>query len=123
MEWKEILITIISVIVTGLAGWITTLVTTWINSKIKDKKLAAHAQAVYEIVAGAVQAVFQSFVDVLKKEGKFDEEKQREAKEKAMAIIKSQLSDELRKYIVDNFGDLEEYLKNMIESIIYNIKR
>lgn len=123
MEWKEILITVVSIIATGLAGWLTTMVTSWISTKIKDKKLAEHATAVWTIVSNAVQAVFQSFVEVLKEKGEFNEEKQKEAKQKAVDIIKAQLSDELRKYIVDNFGDLEEFINMKIEAVIYELKR
>ena len=123
MDWKEILITVVSIIATGLAGWLTTMVTSWISTKIKDKKLAEHATAVWTIVSNAVQAVFQSFVEVLKEKGEFNEEKQKEAKQKAVDIIKAQLSDELRKYIVDNFGDLEEFINMKIEAVIYELKR
>ena len=61
--------------------------------------------------------------DTLKKEGKFDEAAQKEAKEKAYAIITGQLTEELRKYITDNFGDMKEYLMNQIEAMIYNLKK
>ena len=114
---------IIGTIGTGLATWLTSFVVGWLNQKIKDKKLARWSTEVFQIVMGAVQTVFQEFVDVLKKNGKFDEAAQKEAKERAYKIITSQLTPELRKYIEENFGDIKEYLLNQIEAMIYQLKK
>ena len=40
-----------------------------------------------------------------------------------MNMIKSQLAPELINYITTNFGDLESYLKTLIESTIYTLKK
>lgn len=114
---------IIGTIGTGLATWLTTFVVGLLNQKIKDKKLARWSSELFQIIMSAVQTVFQEFVDVLKKEGKFTPEAQAEAKERAYKIITSQLTSELRSYIEDNFGDMREYLMNQIESMIYQLKR
>lgn len=114
---------IIGTIGTGLATWLTSFVVGWLNQKIKDKKLARWSTEVFQIVMSAVQTVFQEFVDVLKKNGKFDEAAQKEAKERAYKIITSQLTPELRKYIEENFGDIKEYLLNQIEAMIYQLKK
>ena len=71
----------------------------------------------------AVQAVFQSFVDTMKKSGQWNAEAAAEAKERAYNIIMSQLTAELKAYITDNFGDMKEYLMNQIEAMIYNLKK
>lgn len=78
------------------------------NTKIKDQTLVNHLSAITQIVTDAVMNVFQSFVETLKRNGTFDEAAQKEAKEKAMAIVESQLTGELRKYIADNYGDVQE---------------
>ena len=108
---------------TALATWLTTYIVGLLNQKIKDKKLARWASELWQIIMTAVQTVFQSFVDTLKKEGKFDENAQKEAKERAYNIIVSQLTPELSKYIKENFGDMKEYLMNQIEAMIYNLKK
>lgn len=113
---------VIGTIVTGLATWLTTMIIAWLNSKIKDKKLAGWSTAVTAIIMGAVQSVFQTYVEALKKEGKFTEAEQRIANEKALSIIKSQLTDELIKYITENFEDMEVFLKEQIEAMIYQLK-
>lgn len=122
VEFKEIILGVLGTLAAGLATWLTTVIVTWLNKKIKDKQLATWATAVTTIVLNAVQAVFQSFVDALKKDGKFDKAKQEEAKERALEIIKAQLTDELKKYIMDNFGDLDVFLNEKVEAIIYQLK-
>ena len=92
---------IIGTIGTGLATWLTAFVVSWLNQKIKDKKLARWASEVSMIIFNAVQCVFQEFVDSMKKAGKFDEAAAKEAKARALAIIKGQLTEELRAYITD----------------------
>ena len=122
-QFYTILWSILGVLGTGLASWLVVVVTNFFNQKIKDKKLARWASELFQIIMNAVQAVFQEFVDTLKKQGKFDEAAQKEAKERAYKIIVAQLTPELRDYITSNFGDMQEYLMNQIEAMIYNLKK
>lgn len=119
---KDVIWPIVVTVGTGLATWLTTMIVAWLNSKIKNNKLAMWSTAVTKIIMGAVQSVFQTYVEALKKEGKFTEAEQRIANEKALSIIKSQLTDELIKYIKENFGDMEVFLKEQIEAMIYQLK-
>ena len=121
-ELTTILWGALGTIITAFIGWLSTTAIMWLNSKIKDQKLARWSTAVAQIIFNAVQTIQQTVVDDLKKAGKFDAQAAIQAKEKAIAIIKGQLTDELRTYIVDNFGDLEEYLMNQVEAIICQLK-
>ena len=114
---------IIGTIGAGLATWLTTYIVGLLNQKIKDKKLARWSSELLQIIMSAVQTVFQEFVDTMKKAGKFDEAAQKEAKERALNIIMSQLTPELTKYIQDNFGEMKDYLMNQIEAMIYQLKK
>ena len=122
-QFYTILWSVVGVLATGLASWVVVVVTNFFNQKIKDRKAAKWASDLFQIIMGAVQSVFQSFVDTLKKNGQFDEAAQKEAKERAYRIIAGQLTQELREYIEANFGDMREYLMNQIESAIYSLKR
>lgn len=113
----------IGLIVTGLASWLVTVLIAFFNSKIKDKKVAKFMSDITTIVFDAVSCVFQTFVDTLKKAGKFDKEAQEEAKQKAFTIIMTQLTPELQEYITSNFGDIQTYIMNRIESAIYSLKK
>ncbi len=121
-ELMQVIWMIVGTVGTGLATWLTTVIITWLNSKIKNNKLAMWSTAVTKIIMEAVQSVFQTYVEALKKEGKFTEAEQRIANEKALSIIKLQLTDELKKYIKENFGDMEVFLKEQIEAMIYQLK-
>ena len=120
---KDILLSACSIVVTGLLGWGVTVLTSWLNTKIKDKKLASYLTRITQITTDAVECVFQSFVETLKNNDKFDQNAQKEAKDKALEIINSQLTDELKDFIVDNYGDIQKWLLNKIESVIYQLKK
>lgn len=122
-QFYVILWSAVGVIVSGLTTWLTTYIVGLLNQKIKDTKLARWSTALTEIIMRAVQTVFQEFVETLKKNGKFDEAAQKEAKERAYAIITGQLSNELKDYITENFGDMKDYLMNQIEAMVYQLKQ
>lgn len=64
----------------------------------------------------------QTYVEALKKEGKFDKDAQLIALNKARDITLEQLSADSKKYITDNFGDLNEWVNTQIEAIINLLK-
>ena len=122
---EELLNTILAavgVIISGLAAWAAEALVSWIKTKIKDKKFQMFLEKITYIVRDAVQAVYQEFVDGLKKQGKFDEEAQTMVKDKAIEIIECQLTASMREFIEENFGDLELWIAHKIESIIYEAK-
>lgn len=121
-EILNIILSAVSLLVTGLVGWGVSVFTSWLNTKIADKKMAAHLTQITHIITDAVMNIYQSFVETLKRNGKFDSNAQAEAKKAALEIINSQLTPELRDYIANNFGDVQAWLSNKIESVIYGLK-
>ena len=121
-EVLNIILSAVSVVVLGLASWGVTILTSFINSKMKDKKMAAFLTKIINIVNDSVKTIFQEFVEILKQEGRFDETKQKQAKEKALQIINSQLTPELIDFVQSNYGDVEAWISNQIEVAIYNLK-
>lgn len=121
-EVLNIILSAVSLAVTGLVGWGVSVFTNWLNTKIKDKQLAGYLTQITNIVTDAVMNIYQSFVETLKANGKFDQAAQKEAKDAALRIIESQLTDELRDFIAANFGDIQAWLSNKIESVIYGLK-
>ena len=121
-EILNIVLSVVSLVITGLATWGVTAFTNWLNSKIKDKQLASYLTDVTRIVTDAVMSVYQSYVETLKESGTFGEEEQQVAKNKALEIINTQLTAELRNYINTNYGDIEKWLSNKIETVIYTLK-
>jgi uncharacterized protein YdaT len=66
--------------------------------------------------------VFQTYVDTLKKSGSFNKDAQDIALSKAKDTVLSQLTTEVKDYITTNFGDLNNWITNQIESSINLLK-
>jgi len=108
----------------ALATGITTLITYGVGvlvaklqARTKNEK-AGYALTNFErLVQQVVQEVNQTFVESLKKEGKFDAEAQREAFELAFEKIKKLTTDKVIKVINELSNDnFEEYIKTQIEN-------
>lgn len=121
-EVLNIIWSAVGIVITGLLSWATTALVGWLNSKIKDTKVKQWATDLTKIIMSSVQTITQTYVDSLKKEGAFTEEAQKEAFNKCLTLVKSQLTPELITYIQENFDDMETYLKTQIESMIQSLK-
>jgi hypothetical protein len=123
---NDILINVISIVVTSVVIPLISIGGTQlirlINSKIKNNEVNKHLTLATEIVINAVRSVFQTYVESLKAEGKFDEASQILALKKAKDIALSQMSSEVRKFIEDNYGDINYWLNIQIEASINCLK-
>lgn len=70
----------------------------------------------------AVTCTMQTYVDALKKEGTFTEECQEIAFNKALESAKAFISEESKELFESVYGDLDEYLKLLIESKVKKLK-
>ena len=122
MNFQEILFSAIGTILTGLLVWLVSIVTNWINSKIKNKNAAKILTSITTLVTNVVQATYQSYVEALKGTDAWTKEAQEKALNIALTTIKSQLNNEGIKFIEENYGNVEEYIKTLIESILYKLK-
>lgn len=121
-EILNIFLSALGVILTGLASFVVAKFTQWINGKIADKKAANYLTTILNLVVDCVKETYQTYVETLKKEGKFDKEAQEKALNLCLNKIKEQITTEIKDYIVNNFGDIDGYLKSLIESTLYNLK-
>ncbi len=123
---NDILINIISIIVTAVVIPLITLLgaklVKWVASKIDDENAAKLLETASTVVLNAVKAVFQTYVEALKKEGKFDAAAQKVALEQAKTIALSQLTADTQKFISANFGDVDTWLVTQIEATINTLK-
>lgn len=122
-EVLNIILAAVSVIVTGLAGWGVATFTNWISSKMKDKKMAKILSDIFQIITDVVMEIFQTYVEALKKEGKFDAAAQKMAKDRAMEKIMARLSDTMKDYISEHYGDIRNWISEQIEVAIYQLKK
>ena len=123
MDWKTILFSALSIIVTGLATWAVTALQSWLNEKLKDKKYAGFVSAAFEAATNCVKSTYQTYVEALKGTDAWTKEAQTNALKTALNGIESQLSDEAKDYLGTNFGGLDTYLTGLIESVIYDLKK
>ena len=113
----------IGTVLTALASWGSVMLTTWLSSKIKDKKLQRLSLALNDIVTRAVMTVTQTYVESMKKKNAFDGEAQKEALKRCKEIVDAQLTQELRDFVQENFKDVESYITSLIESTILGLKK
>ena len=123
---NEILMNILSIIVTAvilpLISFAGTKLITYLNSKIKDENARELLTQATTIVTNAVRSVFQTYVDSLKATGSFDANAQTVALTKARDIALAQMSDDVKDYIITNYGDINNWLTTQIEATINLIK-
>jgi hypothetical protein len=123
---NEILLNILSVVVTAvilpLISYIGVRLTSYLNNKIKDEKARVLLTKATEVVTNATRCVFQTYVESLKADGKFTKESQIIALNKAKGLALAQLGGDVKKYIEDNYGDINEWLGIQIEASINCLK-
>ena len=123
---NEVLLNVLSVLLTAVILPLISIAGTqlikFINSKIKNNELAKQLATATTIVTNAVRVVFQTYVDALKKSGSFDKEAQVEALTRAKNIALSQITEDTKSYIEDNYGDFNNWLTIQIEAAIDLLK-
>lgn len=123
---NEIILNIISVVVTAiilpLISYAGARLITWLNTKIKDENAKQQLTVATDIVTNAVRSVFQTYVEALKKEDKFDEASQKIALLKARDIALNQMTDDVKNYITSTYGDLDTWINTNIEATINILK-
>lgn len=123
---NEILLKILSVLVSAVVLPLISLIgakfISWLSSKTKNEKATAIIKEANDIVMNAVKCVLQTYVDSLKKEGKFDEASQFLALSKAKEKAMEQMSDDTKAFVEKNYGNLDSWLTTSIEATISTIK-
>ena len=93
------------------------------ETKLKENELLnSYIDFAQEIITKAVITVSQTYVDSLKKSGKFDKEAQVKAKKYATEIAKNLISTEGKKAIKTIYKDYDNYVDSVIESTCKKLK-
>lgn len=122
IEWSKILTEIILAVVGLVISSLGAYATYWINTKIKSDKGKKLLGDALNIVSDGVNYTYQTYVDEIKGGSLWDKEAQQKAKEKAFTYIKTNLSEQVEKYIMENFNDVNEWINNQIEIAIQKDK-
>jgi hypothetical protein len=122
---KEILTTIIQVVVIPAIPVLVTYLVKYLKvkadqttTKINNELVRTYLQEATDAVLQAVTYTAQTYVDTLKKQGKFDKEAQEKAFNTAKDIALKLLTDEAKQMIEDLYGDLMLWLETKIEQTV-----
>lgn len=92
------------------------------NLRIKNEKVKEVFDDVVEIAFRNVVALMQTTVAGLKKEGKWNTDVAKNIFNEALVETKYQLGQESLKLLEEKVTDVDAYLTNLIESIVYETK-
>ena len=116
---------IINVCIIPLLGVLVNYLVKFMNAKSKeleaqtDSAIAKkYISMLSHTITSCVIATNQTYVESLKKQGKFDAEAQKEAFQMTLNAVLAVLSDEAKEYLTAIYGDLNAYITNQIEATV-----
>jgi hypothetical protein len=119
----ELLAQIMEVVVIPLLGILTAYVVKVVNAKLaetaasrKNELEKKYLDMLSDTISDCVIATTQTYVDSLKKQGKFDAEAQKEAFNQTYEAVMCILSEEAKEYLNEAIGDLNLYITQKIEA-------
>lgn len=122
MNWQDIIVSVVGVVLTALASWLVAWLTSLINTKIKDAKARSFLNSALEVVGRSVKVTYQTFVSNIKGTDAWTKETMDEALSRAVEAARAQLSADVQAYITQNGTSIEEWLRQQIEARIYDLK-
>ena len=88
------------------------------SEKIENEKVRGYVNDAVKAVMTAVTSTFQTYVDSLKKQGKFDEEAQKIAFNTARDTALLMLTQDMRDAVTTFYGDFDTWLAKTIEQFV-----
>ena len=123
MGYTELIKQIFEVCLFPLLGILTTFVIIFISKKAQELKAKTNDELYHkyidmleQTIINCVIATNQTYVDALKREGKFDGEAQKIAFQKTYDSVIAILSEDAKTYLNEVIGDLQAYIINQIEA-------
>lgn len=89
-----------------------------LKQKTKDETAQKYLDMLNDTISNAVLATTQTYVESLKKQGKFDVEAQKVAFAQTYDAVMKVLTADAVKYITEAVGDLDSYVINRIEASV-----
>ena len=130
MDWMNLLYDIFDLCIIPLFGVLVAYVVKYINAKGNeiaanvDSELASkYIVMLTTTITDCVVATNQTYVEALKKEGKFDKEAQAKAFQMTYDAVMDILTDDAKEYLNNFYGDLSLYLSKRIEAEVVANKK
>ncbi|HCA28503.1 MAG TPA: hypothetical protein DEP23_02425 [Ruminococcaceae bacterium] len=122
---KELLITLIQVVIIPAIPVLVTYLVKFLKAKaeqtttkIDNETVRTYLQEATDAVLQAVTYTTQTYVESLKKQGKFDKDAQTQAFNTAKSVALKLLTEEAKQMITDLYGDLTVWLDTKIEQTV-----
>lgn len=119
----EMIAQLFDLVIIPLLAALTVYAVKWINAQANNLKnktdndvLDKYLEMLANTVSKCVIATNQTYVESLKKEGKFDAEAQKVAFEKTYDAVMSIISIDMIDYLTEFVGDFETFLMQSIEA-------
>ena len=123
MITPELIAAIFEVCIIPLLGVLTAAFVKWVNvrsnesqAKIDNETADKYIAMLDKTITDCVIATNQTYVEALKKEGKFDAEAQKKAFEETKNAVLTILSEDAKAYLTNAIGDLQVYMTKKIEA-------
>lgn len=123
MDWLDLLYDILKVCVIPMIGILTAYAIKWLNAKeletlnkVDNEVAHKYITMLFDTVRDCVSATTQTYVESLKKQGKFDIEAQKTAFRMSFDAVMATLTEDAKEYLTSIYGDLNVYITNKIEA-------
>lgn len=130
MEWMAIFQQVFELCIIPLLGIVTFYIVQFIKTKTEELNannsneiLNKYIEMLSNTICECVIATNQTYVDSLKKQGRFDAEAQKKAFEMTYNSVLNILTDDAKVYLTSIYGDLNAYITNMIEAEVNKNKK
>ena len=94
-----------------------------IINKLDNDVSKKYAEMITNTVTTCVIATNQTYVEALKKNGKFNEEAQKLAFEQTKTAVLEILTEDAKEYLTEFYGDLDKQLNSLIEAEVNRNKK
>ena len=130
MDWMKLLYDVFNLCIVPLVGVLTFYLVQYI--KAKGNEIAANVDSelaskyivmLTTTITDCVVATNQTYVEALKKEGKFDKEAQYKAFKMTYNAVMDILTEDAKEYLNNFYGDLSLYLSKRIEAEVVANKK
>ena len=125
MDWLNLLTQIFEVCIIPLLAVLTTYIVKYIQvknaeitTKSENELVDKYVNMLSYTISSCVVATNQTYVEALKKQGKFDAEAQKVAFNMTLNAVMEILSEDAKKYLSEAFGDLNSYITSQIEASV-----
>lgn len=123
MDWLKLLQQIFEVCLIPALGILTAFFIKWLRAKeievldkIDNDTADKYVALLFDTISVCVSATTQTYVDALKKQGKFDANAQKVAFQMTLEAVMSVLTEEAKIYLTNIYGDLSAFIASKIEA-------